>query len=618
VPFTVRFAAPDPAQMPAPAAPAARPPRVRRRLAVALAAIGLLAVAVPVSSAASAGPNAGPLGSFSHIVVIYEENHSFDNLYGLWGDVNGQHVVGLGDADPAHTTQVDYQGNAYDCLLQTDLNLRVVSQPYPSGGGGPLPQTCSQDLTLANASTANIRSAFTNAPYKIDDFIPATAQTCPDRDHLFSVPNGILDPNGLPGGCTRDLVHRFYQEQYQLNSGAMNRYVTGSDSAGMSMGYYDTTQLPIYTYLHANGAPNYVIADHFFQAAFGGSFLNHQFLIAAAPPVFPGGTHSVLDDAGMPRGASNGNTYPLYKTSNTSVVDQNLTQACGAAATANGLACGDYGVNTINPWYQPTGSFAAKLPPIDDTTTPMNIGDLLSDHGVSWAYYGGGWDNATGNTGGLGYTNPTTGTVGVTTCTDPNTQGASADGDLQHAGWPYCPDKSFQDHHYPFSYFARYAPGQPARSHLQDETYFFQAAGAGTLPAVSFVKPIGVENEHPGYASEPNGSNHLLDLIQAVLNGPQASSTLIVVTYDEFGGQWDHVPPPSASNPVAAHDWWGPGTRIPALLISSSFTRSGVDHTYYDTLSILRTIEARWHIGNLGKRDAVVNSLTGAIAKGRP
>ena len=64
----------------------------------------------------------------------------------------------------------------------------------------------------------------------------------------------------------------------------MNRYMTGSDSAGMSMGYYDTTKLPFYDYLHEKGAPNYVIADHFFQAAFGGSFLNHQYLIAAAAP----------------------------------------------------------------------------------------------------------------------------------------------------------------------------------------------------------------------------------------------------------------------------------------------------------------------------------------------
>ena len=67
--------------------------------------------------------------------------------------------------------------------------------------------------------------------------------------------------------------------------------MTGSDSVGMTMGYYDTTQLPIYKYLHGKGAPKYVIADRFFQAAFGGSFLNHQYLIAAAPPPqFPAAT----------------------------------------------------------------------------------------------------------------------------------------------------------------------------------------------------------------------------------------------------------------------------------------------------------------------------------------
>ena len=51
------------------------------------------------------------------------------------------------------------------------------------------------------------------------------------------------------------------------------------------MGYYDTKALPIYKYLHGAGHPHYAIADNFFQAAFGGSFLNHQWLIAARTPV---------------------------------------------------------------------------------------------------------------------------------------------------------------------------------------------------------------------------------------------------------------------------------------------------------------------------------------------
>ncbi len=74
----------------------------------------------------------------------------------------------------------------------------------------------------------------------------------------------------------------------------------------------------------------------------------------------------------------------------------------------------------------------------------------------------------------------------------------------------------------------------------------------GKLPAVSFVKPVGEENEHPGYASEPNGSSHLVDLIKTILAGPEGKSTMIIVTYDEFGGQWDHVPPPGTDGQTRA------------------------------------------------------------------
>jgi len=84
----------------------------------------------------------------------------------------------------------------------------------------------------------------------------------------------------------------------------------------------------------------------------------------------------------------------------------------------------------------------------------------------------------------------------------------------------------------PFAYFARYAPGMADRAHLQDEQDFLYAAQHGSLPAVSFVKPVGIDNEHPGYTSEPNGSDHLVNLIKAVMSGPQAGNTLILVTYD--------------------------------------------------------------------------------------
>jgi acid phosphatase len=565
-----------------------------------LVSVALVAVGFTPATPAAAAPTTGPLGHFKHIVVIYEENHSFDNLYGNWGPVNGQHVVGRADAPPAHTTQIAQDGSPYPCLLMSDVNLMSP----------PLSPDCSSTTFSFGSGKPTTAYHFGNAPYNIDQFIPATAATCPDRDHLFSFTFGILAgaAGGQPGGCTRDLVHRFYQEQYQLNGGQMNRYVTGSDSAGMSMGYYDTTKLPIYTYLHQNGAPNYVIADNFFQAAFGGSFLNHQYLIAAAPLPSTIGTHAVLDASGFPNA-----TYPLYHPS-TSVVDGNLTQACGVPTTVTGFACGNYAVNTVQPPYQPTSPFGTQMAPVDDATTPMNIGDELSNAGVSWAWYSGGWDNAAGITTGPGWTNGS-----GPTCSDPNSAVAPTVGTAT-GGFPFCPDKSFQTHHQPFNYFARYAPDQPGRAHLQDEQDFLAAVKAGTLPSVSFVKPLGIDNEHPGYTSEPNGSDHLVDLINAVETGPQAGNTLIVVTYDEFGGQWDHVSPPGLGTPAAAgqSDQFGPGSRVPTLLVARSLTRSGVDHTVYDTTSILRTIEAQFGLAPIGTRDAAVNDLGPAIAAGRP
>ena len=602
--------------------------RSRRPRAV-LAGVALTSLSLLAAGPAAAAPDKGPIGNDQHIVVIYEENHSFDNLYGLWGDVNGQHVFGSADADAAHTTQIAQNGAPYTCLKQLDVNLNTdfagsANPAFPANGLSKLAQCNPETVTFPDGTTTTYTSHFLNAPFNIDQYIPADATTCPRPNQEFSFGNGIMNgavnPStgqtyGTPGGCTRDLVHKFYQEQYQLNGGAQNRYVTGSDSAGTVMGYYDTTALPIYEYLHSKGAPRYVIADQFFQAAFGGSYLNHQYLIGAQPLMWPGAgvnegvanQHARLDTNGFPHVG-----YPLYKPT-TAVTDGNVTQACGLPTTVAGYACGDWAVNTLQPAWEPQGSFGAKQPATDDTHAALNIGDRLSDAGVSWAWYAGGWDNAAGNVGGPGWTNGST----VGTCTDPHVSTA----DRQY---PYCPDSSFQFHHQPFNYFLRYAPGTADRAaHLKDEVEFMAAAQSGHLPAVSFVKPLGNENEHPGYASEPNGSDHLVDLIKAIETGPQAGNTLIVVTYDEFGGQWDHVSPPGMGTD-GPHDLFGPGTRIPALLIGRNFTQSGVDHTVYDTTSIIATIEHQWGVASveardpsLTPRDSRVNDLGNAFAVGR-
>ncbi len=555
-------------------------------LATACLTIAGIGAAGAADGSRSSRPNPGPMGGYKHLVVIYEENHSFDNLYGGWGEVANHRVRGLSSAR-AGTTQVDQVGRPIRCLLQNDANLVTTTASVTWLDGtvhpGLLTPRCSGVTPNGIAYDSHFASS---APFRITDYVRPEDRTCAPSTRY--APTGVQkgDPQGLPGGCTRDLVHRFYQEQYQLDGGKQDRYSTGSDAVGLTQGHYETTALPVYKYLHSDSAPNYVIADNFFQAAFGGSFLNHQFLVAARAPAWdtsqapvPSGKNSVLDPAGFPNAG-----YPLYRPLlGATYNDAVLTQACGLATTLRSRACGNYAVNTMQPSWQPSAGGSNVLPGINDVdpSKPFyqaNIGDRLSAKGVSWAWYAGGWNQADAGT----------------------------------------PDPLFQYHHQPLNYFQAYAPGMPGRAHLKDESEFLAAARAGTLPAVSFVKPVGAENEHPGYASTENGERHLVDLLHATMSGPAAKDTLVVVTYDEFGGQWDHVAPPGQPRSFASgpSDAFGPGTRIPALVVGGGFRRSGVDHQSHDTTSILATIERQFGLVPLTSRDAKVSDLRSALRAG--
>ena len=78
---------------------------------------------------------------------------------------------------------------------------------------------------------------------------------------------------------------------------------------------------------------------------------------------------------------------------------------------------------------------------------------------------------------------------------------------------------------------------------------------------MSSIKPIGAENEHPGYASASAGRDHLVSLLSSIEDSACEHDTMVVVTYDEFGGQWDHVAPPGQNNDAGPHELSGPGTR---------------------------------------------------------
>jgi phospholipase C len=260
-------------------------------------------------------------------------------------------------------------------------------------------------------------------------------------------------------------------------------------------------------------------------------------------------------------------------------------------------------VNTAQPAYQP---YAPGTPPtrrLPALTTPT-IGERLNAKGVDWAWYSGGWSNANGSVNAPGWTNGA-----GPKCSDPDAHAA--------ATYPNCPSKLFQYHHQAFNYYANYAPGTAARvAHLRDETEFLQLATSSTedqcnLKPVSFVKPIGQDNEHPGYASVHRGSEHTVQLLKAIQSSSCKDDTMVILTYDEFGGLWDHVTPPGQGGKRGPHDAFGPGTRLPAMVIAPFLEEDFVvDRAQHDTTSILATIEHRFGLAPLGTRDAAVKDLS--------
>jgi len=157
---------------------------------------------------------------------------------------------------------------------------------------------------------------------------------------------------------------------------------------------------------------------------------------------------------------------------------------------------------------------------------------------------------------------------------------------------------------------------------------FIADAAAGTLPHVSFVEPrfLGAEfglsgDDHP-YADIRNGQAFMNRVYQAVVTSPAWSRTLLVFNYDEWGGFFDHVPPPTAAIPpadAAAGNQDGRlGFRVPCMVVSPFARRRHVSNLVMDHTSILRMIEWRFNLEPLTERDATANNLADALDFSRP
>src|SRR5215831_17484548 len=299
-----------------------------RLIRLSLVLVGMMLVTG--LSAEAGGPEG--LGKIEHVVVIYLENRSFDHLFGAFPGANGLANAG------ASAVQVDANGQPYQ-FLPAPLDLRPQT---------PIPY-------------AAMTERLPNGPFPLDRYFR------PDQQ-------------------LGSLIHAYYQQQAQINGGQMNRFALVSDAQGYTMGYWDASPLMLWDY-----AKRYTLADNFFHAAFGGSFLNHFWLVCACTPVYPNAPAKVV-----------------------AKVDASGAMVADGFVTPDG-----YAVNTLEPIGGPhnLGLDPAFLLPVQKLPT---IGDRLSEQGISWAWYSGGWREAEAGT---------------------------------------LKPETFSYHHQPFAFFARFQPG---------------------------------------------------------------------------------------------------------------------------------------------------------------
>ncbi|WP_411390345.1 acid phosphatase [Pseudomonas sp. MPB23] len=480
------------------------------------------------------------------VVVIYAENRSFNNLFADFPGVE----------KPLSAL------SAADCQQRNRDGSVLTSLPPVWGGVLQVGPQSVDGVTYPNA--VQFQENLPNAPFALKG------------------PNAEDLPLSL---VTRDLWHVFYQNQMQINGGKNDGFVAWADSGGLVMGHYAQSRYSLRLW---DVAKAFVLCDNFFQGAFGGSFLNHQYLISATAPVYPNAAQSVAkaqiatlqsDDPTDPR------LKPLDKSPASAMTGP--PQFGPSALTPDG-----YAVNTLAPPYWPTWirdpenpDYAKPdLPNVLVPQTHEHIGDKLSKKNIDWAWYAGAWQ-------------------------------ATLEQFKDSDGIPKIPN--FQYHHQPFNYFKQQGPENRTErdKRLRDgglgeepgTNKFFADAQAGKLPAVTFYKPQGNLNMHAGYADVASGDRHITRALKVLQESPQWKNMVVVVTVDENGGWWDHVAPPKG-------DRWGPGTRVPAIVVSPFARKGTVDHTVYDTASILRLITRVFQLETL---DGLKQRDDAMIARGQ-
>ena len=238
-----------------------------------------------------------------------------------------------------------------------------------------------------------------------------------------------------------------------------------------------------------------------------------------------------------------------------------------------------YQVNNSYPYYNTKGGEisdtqrkefpSGKKYTVGPQTIP-NIGDVLSQRGISWRYYGQSFDLAAGD--------PPLNKLYCAICN-------------------------------PFQ-FATSIMTTDLKNNLVDFSRFNNDISNGNLPAVSFVKPDLLVDGHPGSSTPPLFEAFVSNIVNAVkTNATLWSETAILITFDEAGGYYD-------SGYIQPIDFFGDGPRTPLIVVSPYAKGDYVDHTYNDHASILKFVEWNWSLGPLSNRsrDNLPNPVTSPTA----
>ena len=575
-----------------------RIPHRAHMITAALSAVALSAIGV-TSAVASSGapvhpssPGVATATPIKHLVVIFDENVSFDHYFGTYPYAANPPGEPAFHAEPGTPT----------------VN-GLYNSVGPSGPTGP--------LLTSNPNGSNPLRLGHNDPLTCDQNHGYTAEQ-------LAADHGAEDAYPANTGANLTTAQCLTGFTYK---GSPEPVPAGGSTNKAVMDYYDGNSVTAMW----NYAQHFAMSDNMYNTTFGPSTPGALNVTAAQTyGSICGPSSATINDSAC-------TAPPGYNATNPAA-SHITTSATGPTPVSKQPAAGP---GTTYSDADPTYDICSYLPSSDggDGGTPAgtitmggnNIGEELTTHHTTWGWFQGGFDN--GYVPGHG-TPPTTAQI----CAEQHTNvGGSAVTD-------------YSPHHEPFEYYASTANpmhkppssvsmiGRSDRAnHQYDTADFWAAADAGNLPAVSYLKAPKYQDGHAGYSDPLDEQAWLTGTINHLESLSTWSSTAVVVTYDDSDGWYDHVLGPVVTQSQTSLDALtgtgacgsqlsqvpvnssgqpeqgrcGAGPRLPFLVISPWARSNWVDSTFIDQSSVVKFIEYNWHLPAMG--NGAADTAAGSI-----